>query len=58
MNASGTGNVNSSRAGMADAIAQRAFDDRRADVSTDVFNSLRDARLAQGNTSLTKALLP
>ena len=56
MNASGTGNVNSSRAGMADAIAQRAFDDRRADVSTDVFNSLRDARLAQGNTEFNQGI--
>lgn len=56
MNASGTGNVNSSRAGMADAIAQRGFDDRRADVSTDVFNSLRDAKLAEDARKFNRGL--
>ena len=33
LNASGTGNMNSSRAGVADAIARRDFDDRAADVT-------------------------
>ena len=56
INASGSGNVNSSRAGMADAIANRAFDDRRADVSTDVFNSLRDAKLAEDAAKFGRGL--
>ena len=47
MAASGSGNMNSSRAGVADAIANRAFNDRAADVNTDVINSLRDASLNQ-----------
>jgi hypothetical protein len=55
MAASGSGNTNSSRAGVADALANRAYDDRFADVSTDVYNSLRDARLAQGNTEFNQA---
>ena len=54
MAASGSGNTNSSRAGVADALANRAYDDRFADVSTDVYNSLRDARLAQGNTEFNQ----
>lgn len=56
MSASGSGNANSSRAGMADAIAQRAFDDRRADVSTDVFNSLRDAKLSEDAAKFGRGL--
>lgn len=47
MAASGSGNMNSSRAGVADAIANRAFNDRAADVNTDVINSLRDKSLQQ-----------
>jgi len=54
MAASGTGNTNSSRAGVADALANRAYDDRYADVSTDVYNSLRNASLAQGNTEFNQ----
>ena len=54
--ASGSGNVNSSRAGVADALANRAFDDRKADVSTDVFNSLRDSNLAQQNTQFNQGM--
>ena len=45
--ASGSGNMNSSRAGVAEAVANRAFDDRAADVKTDVINKLRDASLNQ-----------
>lgn len=45
MAASGSGNTNSSRAGIADAIATRAYDDRRADVATDVQNRLVDRSL-------------
>ena len=45
--ASGTGNTNSSRAGVAEAVANRAFDDRRADVALDVQDRLIDRSLAQ-----------
>lgn len=55
ISASGSGNVNSSRAGVADAIANRAYDDRVADVRSDVFNSLRDASLTQSNNEFTQA---
>jgi len=45
MNASATGNTNSSRAGIADAIAMRAFDDRQADVTSDIQSNLIDRSL-------------
>ena len=45
--ASGSGNVNSSRAGMADAIAQRSYDDRRADVGAQITDRLMDRSLTQ-----------
>lgn len=38
--ASATGNTNSSRAGVAQALAQRAYDDRRADVASDIYENL------------------
>ena len=47
LNASGTGNMNSSRAGVADAIARRDFDDRAADVRTGLQNQLIDRSLQQ-----------
>lgn len=47
LGASGTGNMNSSRAGVAEAIAQRSYDDRRADVTTNIQNQLIDRSLAQ-----------
>jgi len=43
----GSGNMNSSRAGIAEAVANRAYDDRRADVSTNIQNSLIDRSLTQ-----------
>lgn len=45
--ASGSGNMNSSRAGVAEAVAQRGYDDRRADVATNIQNNLIDRSLAQ-----------
>jgi hypothetical protein len=45
--ASGSGNMNSSRAGVAEAVANRGYDDRRADVTMDIQNSLIDRSLAQ-----------
>lgn len=47
LNASGTGNMNASRAGVADAIARRDFDDRAADVRTGLQNQLIDRSLQQ-----------
>ena len=47
MAASGSGNTNSSRAGVAEAVANRAYDDRRADVATNIQNSLIDRSLNQ-----------
>ena len=51
MSASGSGNANSSRAGVADAIANRAFNDRRADTMATVQDQLRTASLNQQNTA-------
>lgn len=47
MAASGSGNTNSSRAGMQNAIAQRGYDDRRADMTSSINNQLMDRSLAQ-----------
>ena len=47
MAAMGSGNTNSSRAGIAEAVANRAYDDRRADVATNIQNSLIDRSLNQ-----------
>lgn len=47
ISASGTGNMNSSRAGVADAIARRDFDDRASDVRTGLQNQLIDRSLNQ-----------
>lgn len=47
LTASGTGNMNSSRAGVADAIAQRAYGDRQADVTAQIQNDLIDRSLTQ-----------
>jgi len=43
--ASGTNNMNSSRAGIAEAVANRAYDDRRADVSMGIQDRLIDRSL-------------
>ena len=45
--ASGSGNMNSSRAGVAEAVANRAYDDRRADVALNVQDRLIDRSLNQ-----------
>lgn len=47
--ASGTGNMNSSRAGVQDAIANRGYDDRRADVTANIQNQLFNQSLDQQN---------
>ena len=55
MSASGSGNMNSSRAGIAEAVANRAFDDRAADVRSQVQSDLRQDSLAQQNTQFGQA---
>jgi len=45
--ASGSGNMNSSRAGVAEAVANRAYDDRQADVSAQVIDGLRTQSLGE-----------
>jgi len=50
ISASGSGNMNSSRAGVADAIARRDFDDRAADVRAGLQNQLIDRSLTQQAT--------
>ena len=47
--ASGSGNMNSSRAGVAEAVANRGYDDRRADVTSDINQQLMDQSLDQQN---------
>lgn len=46
-NASATGNINSSRAGVADALATRAYEDRAADMAADIQQQLIDRSLNQ-----------
>jgi hypothetical protein len=54
--ASGSGNLNSSRAGVASALAERAYGDRLADVSSNVYNDLRNRSLNQSNTEFGQTL--
>lgn len=56
LNASGTGNTNASRSGVAQAIENRGYDDRRTDVSNDVFNQLRSAKLAEDNAQFGRGI--
>lgn len=52
MAASGTNNINSSRAGVAEAIANRGYNDRRADVAAGVYNDLADQYLRSNTQDL------
>ncbi len=56
LNASGTGNTNASRTGVQAAIERRGFDDRTADVSNDVFNQLRSAKLAEDDAQFGRGI--
>lgn len=56
LNASGTGNTNASRTGVQAAIERRGFDDRTADVSSDVYNQLRAAKLAEDNAQFGRGI--
>ena len=53
--ASGSGNMNSSRAGIAQAVAERAFDDRRADTSAQIRSDLINQSLGQQNAQFGMA---
>ena len=53
LSASASNNTNSSRAGVTEAIAQRAFDDREADVRGDVFRDLTNQYLRSNSQDLT-----
>lgn len=50
-----TRNTNSSRAGVADAIALRGYDDRRSDVTTNIQNQLMGQSVAQENQDFLNA---
>jgi hypothetical protein len=52
MGASSTGNMNSSRAGMAEGIAQRGYADREADMTASIQDRLIDRSMNQQNTAL------
>jgi hypothetical protein len=54
--ASATGNTNSSRAGIADALATRGYQDRAADVSSDITNTLMNQSLAQQQRDFGNAM--
>jgi len=51
--ASATGNMNSSRAAIADAVAMRGYDDRSADVRSDIQSGLMDDYLQQSQNQFT-----
>ena len=53
--ASMSGNMNSSRAGVADAIARRDFDDRYADTTATINEALRNDYLDQQNKQFDQA---
>ena len=54
--ASASGNANSSRAGVADALARRAYDDRRADVTADIQDKLMGRSLTQFNRDISNQM--
>lgn len=54
--ASASGNVNASRAGMADAIAERGYADRQADVTASVNDTLMGRSLSAQNQQFTDAM--
>lgn len=56
MGASASGNVNSSRAGVAEAIAKRGYGDRLADTTAVVEDQLRNQYLTQNQQAMDTAL--
>ena len=55
--ASGSGNMNSSRAGIADAVANRGFDDRRADMTANIQQNLMGQSLGQQNQQFNDQMM-
>ena len=51
-----TNNANSSRAGVADAIASRGYNDRRADVGANIQQQLMDRSIQQQNQDYSNAV--
>jgi len=56
MAASASGNINSSRAGVADALAQRSFNDRKADVTANIQDKLMDRSINQQEQQFKNAM--
>ena len=56
MAASGSGNVNSSRAGVADAVARRSYDDRMADVTSNIQDNLASRYLTQNQNQFANQM--
>lgn len=56
MAASGSGNVNSSRAGVADAVARRSYDDRMADVTSNIQDNLANRYLTQNQNQFNNQM--
>jgi len=54
--ATGSGNTNSSRAGVAEALANRAYDDRRADVTSNINDQLTKRYLNQDGVNFNNAM--
>jgi len=56
MGASASGNINSSRAGVADALAQRSYNDRKADVTANIQDKLMDRSINQQEQQFKNAM--
>jgi hypothetical protein len=57
MGASGSGNMNSSRAGIAEAVANRGFDDRKADMTANINDRLMDRSMNAQNQQFQDAMM-
>lgn len=55
-NASASGNMNGSRAGMADAIANRGYSDRQADVTASIMDGLTDRSMYAQNQQFADSM--
>jgi len=55
--ASGSGNMNSSRAGVAEAVANRGFNDRQADVTAGINQNLMSQSLGQQNQQFNDQMM-
>ena len=55
--ASGSGNMNSSRAGVAEAVANRGYDDRKADVTAGIQQNLMGQSLGQQNQQFSDQMM-